>query len=1589
MQQRWGSSTWAITSIAVLVTLVALAGAGVADDRPTFEVSIDEDATDRVVRQGEMWRIAATVTNTGDQAATQDVFLGLGEHAILGPLEEQRVATGEPDDTADAVQEIHLGAGVSEQIVFEVTVPARLGPGESVATVATLDEVATVTGIVADASVRVDPELDARTGRSEVIVRLQPVDPRGLEELEEPLTALKDHAATTQQRLVDLAEREDAITILNRFWLMNAAVVEVDHDADGLLLLSSVDEVTWIHANLQMEPMAAATDGGSGDQASDTALLDPVAWGLAEINAPDVWDTYGVRGEGARVAVLDTGIDADHDDLNLHTDDASDPTFPGGWIEFDPQGDPIDGSQPYDDNGHGTHVSGTVAGGSASGAHIGVAPEVELLHAGVLTPLSENRFAAVVAGMEWAAEQQADVTSMSLGSVAYVDAFIEPIHASHALGTFVVASAGNDGEGTSGSPANVHDVLAVGASDSGGDIASFSSGETIDTSNAWGREAPGWWPSTYVVPDVAAPGVEIHSSVPGDNYGTKSGTSMAAPHVSGTIALLLSQHPHLSIDQVTEALEATATKPGGSAKDTRYGAGIIDAKAAMDHAEQHFTGFQVEIIDTSTPVTEGEGLNATVTVTNGGGSTDTQTIRLTGFDGQTVDERAGLTLDPGEQATFNLTWPTNQGDAGFAELTVASDDLEAKHLARVFSASGDCEPLHPAWFSGQWTFTATNGITRGQGTAEDPYVLERWCIEAGADAYGLILQGTSAHVEIRDNVIEGSRTGILVLDAGNVRIVNNTIQGNQDNGVWVGEGAADVRVEGNVIQANAVNGVVLDGAGSHATIRENTVAENSVHGLLIDAPQAQVVGNQVLNSGSHGLILWERAAGSSVTNNTISDSQSRGVLVDDGGSSRLADNTITGNGWEGITILEDSPGTVIEGNTLSANQNNGIFLASDGNTVTGNTMEDNAVHGVSIPEGGDGNTIQANEIVANTWVGILVFGDGNAVLNNTVQGNQDNGVWVGEGAADVRVEGNVIQANAVNGVVLDGAGSHATIRENTVAENSVHGLLIDAPQAQVVGNQVLNSGSHGLILWERAAGSSVTNNTISDSQSRGVLVDDGGSSRLADNTITDNGWTGIAVREQSPGTVIEGNVLTGNQNNGIFLTSDGNTVTGNTVEDSAIHGVSITSGSDGNTIEANEMSGNTWQGVFVAGNETVILDNTLRANEANGVWVSDVANGTRIEGNVIEDNSFRGIALAGGHATVQDNTIEANGANGLSAWDTGPSNTIANNDVVGNGNDGIWLDSVDNRVLDNTVSGNADEGLVLSTNAARTDVTGNTLQDNVADGIWIGSTGNEVRDNVVRANGDDGFTLWDGAEGNLIANNTISENQDDGIWLNAADNTFQDNLVWRNSDSGLVLSSGADGNTVLENTLTENEHGLVVVASEGLTVTGNDILSNTGYGLWAQDLATPLDVRENAWGAASGPSGGVQDCQTSAVAEGDGDTIGTSSAEVCFDPWLPPHFVVTILDVGDPVLEGDELEVTVQVENTRDTSDTQWIRLEDFDGNIVDTVPALTIEAGEQTTLTLVWQTNAGDLGVDDVAVASESDRDEAQAIILPNPLVR
>jgi subtilisin len=288
-----------------------------------------------------------------------------------------------------------------------------------------------------------------------------------------------------------------------------------------------------------------------------------IPWGVDRIDADLVWGT--TTGSPIKVAVIDTGIDKDHPDLQANIK---------GGINFVFQKGTIDPTMWDDDNGHGTHVAGTIAAIDNEEGVIGVGPEIWLYAVKVLDRTGKGYLSDVVAGINWAINNDMDVISMSLGTSYDYQELRDACDAAYNAGIVIVAAAGNAGDGDASTneysyPAAYDSVIAVGATDSNDNIA--------------------WWSNSGPYIELAAPGVSIYSTYKKGDYETMSGTSMACPHVSGVIALMLTTSPGIyDLDgdgwdptEIRSKLHDTAEDLGPTGKDNWYGYGLVDAEAVV------------------------------------------------------------------------------------------------------------------------------------------------------------------------------------------------------------------------------------------------------------------------------------------------------------------------------------------------------------------------------------------------------------------------------------------------------------------------------------------------------------------------------------------------------------------------------------------------------------------------------------------------------------------------------------------------------------------------------------------------------------------------------------------------------------------------------------------------------------------------------------------------------------------------------------------------------------------------------------------------------------------------------------------------
>ena len=351
-------------------------------------------------------------------------------------------------------------------------------------------------------------------------------------------------------------------------WLTNSLIIEINEREQTLQKMQILPNVLSIEESTAvfLPPVLKGKESSSREK--------PLyANGVRHIGAPKIWQNFSLQGQGQLIGVIDTGIDPTHPDLVGRTAIFRD--FVQNLAE------------PYDDNGHGSHCAGSIAGGNSSGTAIGVAPQAKLIVAKALSKVGSGYADKILSAMQWMADPDdspmtddcPEAVSNSWGGQTHTY-YLQAVKRWIQLGIVPVFATGNSGPGarTVLVPAGFNDSLAVGAVSEFDDVARFSS------------RGPIFWDNMPLIkPDVSGPGVDIQSAKPGGGYNTYSGTSMACPHVAALAALLRQANPELTVGALRWLIESSCLDLGTSGKDNTFGHGRVNGFQAVAKAIEEQT----------------------------------------------------------------------------------------------------------------------------------------------------------------------------------------------------------------------------------------------------------------------------------------------------------------------------------------------------------------------------------------------------------------------------------------------------------------------------------------------------------------------------------------------------------------------------------------------------------------------------------------------------------------------------------------------------------------------------------------------------------------------------------------------------------------------------------------------------------------------------------------------------------------------------------------------------------------------------------------------------------------------------------------
>ena len=430
-------------------------------------------------------------------------------------------------------------------------------------------------------------------GKVPVIVRMK--DPLSVQSLATPtrrkgavraqaranlIHALKARAEKSRQPLQKLLNRH-GITKSRQLWLIN-----------GMALLATPAQIEEIARLAEVASIVADQTIELPRRIVPAQVTGTAEPNIDQVNAPALWD-LGYAGQGVTVAIVDSGVDVSHPDLG--------PRWRGGsnsW--YDSNGEYTDA--PTDITGHGTEVAGLVLGGNSGGAYIGVAPEAQWIGVKIFDDADSASFSTIHLGFQWLfdpdgdpnTDDAPDIVNNSWGleyaANSCVLEFQPDVQNLKAAGMAMVFSAGNTGLSGSVSPGNYPESFAVGSVDLSSEISTFSARGPSACDNE-------------IYPEVVAPGDHVWTSSLDSTYVLAVGTSMAAPHASGVMALLLSAFPGIAVDTLETALKNSSTDLGTLGADNDYAYGLINSLAAYNY----LSGLQgIAVTDSISPETDNQ-----------------------------------------------------------------------------------------------------------------------------------------------------------------------------------------------------------------------------------------------------------------------------------------------------------------------------------------------------------------------------------------------------------------------------------------------------------------------------------------------------------------------------------------------------------------------------------------------------------------------------------------------------------------------------------------------------------------------------------------------------------------------------------------------------------------------------------------------------------------------------------------------------------------------------------------------------------------------------------------------------------------------
>ena len=827
--------------------------------------------------------------------------------------------------------------------------------------------------------------------------------------------------------------------------------------------------VDWVEPNYIYTSSVIPSDTDYSSQWALPMISAEVAWGI-ETGDPSVI-----------IAIIDTGIDTNHTDLidNLWTNPGE---TPANSIDDDNNNctDDIKGcdfalmsGNISDLNGHGTHCAGIAAAKSNNSLGIsGLCWNCMLMAGKSALTVSE-----IGKAIDYSVNNGARVISMSFGG-STPSSLIDNVTSAYNSDIVVIAAAGNANNYIKEYPAAFDNVIGVAATEQTDARAPFSKyGDWMLDSGAW--------------IDVAAPGQDILSTIPPNDYISWSGTSMAAPLVAGLAGLIISKNPSFTAEEVRQIIRSKVDRPVNS--DKYIGIGRINAYEALQVDSIVIAQFDHSIID-------GEFYESGDVIEVMGSAKSSASGSFSSYELFYADATSPLSPYPLSWDTIvSSTTSVDNGELGswdttglpfgnyVLRLVVTDSNGEESEDRMLVSLGGGCgiNLVTDLFLSSniigngsEYIILDDDNVTldcQGHTIANCPILAEN---KENIDIRNcnIILASTGVvFVDVEDSVIhnnsfESNNYGLTLSSCSYNDIWNNTLSNNLAMGINIIDGGIYNKIYSNIFPYNHrevirireasynsiydnhiygtflwsfLNGAITIENSSHNILKNNLIDENRIEGVYIsNSNDNELIDNRIIDNIGKGIYLELNSDKNELINNIVNGNGRDGIKVSSGSFNIISNNKVSSNEENGINLYL-SPDNTLRNNVVNYNGQHGIILKSDSNynELTSNTANSNALYGIYLTLGSNNNELTSNTANSNLASGISLFSSKNNLLDqNTAKNNNKKGILLESSSNNNELVSNIANENDY-GIYLD-SSSLNTMDENTANKNTEIGIYL-------------------------------------------------------------------------------------------------------------------------------------------------------------------------------------------------------------------------------------------------------------------------------------------------------------------------------------------------------------------------------------------------------------------------------------------------------------------------------------------------------------------------------------------------------------------